>query len=149
MSTLEELLHEALNPRAATPNVALARFGAKEQVQRVVDLLLSPEGTNALREVRTRQHATAPRYIKADPAPVYDEVFEEGVKALNLDGGPPVTEPDCLKCAEDIRLNGVPLTMGRMFLCPVCGNKRCPKATDHELACTDSNASGQAGSFYR
>ena len=24
--------------------------------------------------------------------------------------------------------------------CPVCGNKRCPKATDKKLACTNSNA---------
>lgn len=35
-----------------------------------------------------------------------------------------------------------------MRLCPTCGNKRCPKATNHELACTDSNDPGQAGSIY-
>ena len=29
-----------------------------------------------------------------------------------------------------------------------CGNKRCPKASDHRLACTGSNLSGQAGSIY-
>jgi hypothetical protein len=34
------------------------------------------------------------------------------------------------------------------IVCQVCGNKRCPKATDHELACTGSNEPGQAGSFY-
>lgn len=34
------------------------------------------------------------------------------------------------------------------IVCPTCGNKRCPKATDHELACTNSNAPGQAGSAY-
>jgi hypothetical protein len=28
-----------------------------------------------------------PRYIKADPAPIYDEIFEEGVRALDQDGG--------------------------------------------------------------
>jgi hypothetical protein len=28
-----------------------------------------------------------PRYIKPDPAPVYDEIFEEGVKALDQDAG--------------------------------------------------------------
>jgi hypothetical protein len=35
-----------------------------------------------------------------------------------------------------------------MVVCPTCGNKRCPKASDHNLACTDSNESGQAGSAY-
>lgn len=36
----------------------------------------------------------------------------------------------------------------RMVLCPDCGNKRCPKATDHRNACTGSNAPGQAASWY-
>jgi hypothetical protein len=33
-------------------------------------------------------------------------------------------------------------------LCPDCGNKRCPKATDHNLACTKSNAPSQKGSYF-
>lgn len=36
----------------------------------------------------------------------------------------------------------------QMFLCPTCGNKRCPHATDHRLACTGSNEPGQEGSSY-
>lgn len=32
--------------------------------------------------------------------------------------------------------------------CSICGNKRCPKATDCSLDCTDSNESGQPGSIY-
>jgi hypothetical protein len=36
----------------------------------------------------------------------------------------------------------------RMILCPTCGNKRCPRASDHDLACTGSNASGQPGSVH-
>lgn len=35
-----------------------------------------------------------------------------------------------------------------MRLCPECGNKRCPKATNHELACTNSNEPNQEGSIY-
>jgi Zn finger protein HypA/HybF involved in hydrogenase expression len=35
-----------------------------------------------------------------------------------------------------------------MRLCPECGNKRCPKASNHELACTNSNDPGQEGSIY-
>lgn len=33
-----------------------------------------------------------------------------------------------------------------MVVCPTCGNKRCPKASNHELACTNSNEPGQTGS---
>lgn len=36
----------------------------------------------------------------------------------------------------------------RMVLCKVCGNKRCPHATDESLECTGSNEPGQAGSRY-
>lgn len=36
----------------------------------------------------------------------------------------------------------------RMFLCPDCGNKRCPKATNHSHDCSGSNEPGQPGSVY-
>jgi len=39
-------------------------------------------------------------------------------------------------------------TFSRMIVCPVCGNKRCPKATDHNYECTGSNEPGQNGSRY-
>ncbi len=35
-----------------------------------------------------------------------------------------------------------------MVVCPTCGNKRCPHATDHNFACTNSNEPGQPGSCY-
>jgi len=35
-----------------------------------------------------------------------------------------------------------------MILCDICGNKRCPRASDHRLECTDSNDTGQKGSVY-
>jgi hypothetical protein len=35
-----------------------------------------------------------------------------------------------------------------MILCPKCGNKRCPHATDHRHECTGSNDPGQVGSVY-
>lgn len=37
---------------------------------------------------------------------------------------------------------------GGMILCPDCGNKRCPRATDHDLPCGQSNDVGQPGSRY-
>jgi hypothetical protein len=36
----------------------------------------------------------------------------------------------------------------RMIVCAICGNKRCPHATDHRNACTNSNAAGQPGSSW-
>lgn len=30
-------------------------------------------------------------------------------------------------------------------VCPVCGNKRCPKAKDHKMVCTMSNDLDQVG----
>ena len=58
----------------------------------------------------------------------------------------------CHKCIEEngIRdsVTGFPLSSMRIILCPDCGNKRCPKASDHTLACTGSNDPGQVGSVY-
>ena len=42
----------------------------------------------------------------------------------------------------------ITITDMRMVVCPDCGNKRCPKATDHRFLCTNSNESGQTGSSY-
>lgn len=35
-----------------------------------------------------------------------------------------------------------------MVVCPICGNKRCSHANDHENICTHSNEPGQRGSAY-
>lgn len=42
-----------------------------------------------------------------------------------------------------------PAETGRMIVCAKCKNKRCPKATDHRLECTNSNLPGQVGSVYQ
>ncbi len=49
----------------------------------------------------------------------------------------------CWRCHEQ---RGEPIQF--MILCPDCGNKRCPRANDHDHACTGSNATGQPGSAY-
>jgi hypothetical protein len=54
------------------------------------------------------------------------------------------SEADCRRCYTE----AAGMWLVKMFLCPTCGNKRCPKATDHRLDCTDSNEPGQAGSDY-
>lgn len=56
---------------------------------------------------------------------------------------------NCHKCMTGkFTADGIPFAMSRMIVCPQCGNKRCPKATDHALECTQSNEPGQAGSIY-
>lgn len=55
----------------------------------------------------------------------------------------------CRKCLDGVRDgDGWPVLLVRMVLCETCGNKRCPHATDHELACTNSNEPGQVGSAW-
>jgi Zn finger protein HypA/HybF involved in hydrogenase expression len=55
----------------------------------------------------------------------------------------------CYNCLNEINdVNGLPVTVYTFIVCPDCGNKRCPKSTNHNLACTDSNEPGQAGSRY-
>ena len=56
----------------------------------------------------------------------------------------------CYNCMNKIADDrGWPLTMSTFIVCSSCGNKRCPKSTDHNLACTNSNAAGQTGSRYK
>lgn len=65
---------------------------------------------------------------------------------------------DCHRCIKDLKLTAgpdeddyfesMPLSAIKMILCPTCGNKRCPKASDHRLKCTGSDDPGQAGSIY-
>lgn len=52
---------------------------------------------------------------------------------------------DCLVARGDA---DAILRLQRMILCGLCGNKRCPHATNHNNVCTRSNAPGQTGSRY-
>lgn len=54
----------------------------------------------------------------------------------------------CLEKAGHDPQTGLPWTVEIMSLCTECGNKRCPKATNHELSCSGSNLPGQPGSIY-
>jgi len=46
---------------------------------------------------------------------------------------------------EDVVARGVVTWPTVMTTCPVCQNKRCPKATDAKMRCTNSNELGQVG----
>lgn len=52
----------------------------------------------------------------------------------------------CAKCREKID-EVIPsfysIASQGMILCSLCGNKRCPHASSHDYACTQSNALGQ------
>lgn len=57
----------------------------------------------------------------------------------------------CHRCIREHDLlgpGGFPLSGTQMIVCRTCGNKRCPKASDHNLDCTGSNEPGQHGSVY-
>ena len=59
----------------------------------------------------------------------------------------------CHRCIRENEIRvpemaGLPLNTCVMILCPECGCKRCPHASDHRLECTGSNEPGQAGSVY-
>ena len=61
---------------------------------------------------------------------------------------------ECHACIKEHDLRAecfggaLPLSASKMILCPECGNKRCPKASNHRLQCTGSNEPGQPGSIY-
>ena len=59
---------------------------------------------------------------------------------------------NCKNCHECLQGTydeyGLPVLVTRMIICPQCGNKRCPKATNHYNSCTNSNEPGQLGSIY-
>lgn len=65
-----------------------------------------------------------------------------------------MSQCECHRCIKendlkDPHIGKFPLNMTKMILCPICGNKRCPKASDHRLECTGSNEPGQPGSIYK
>jgi len=52
----------------------------------------------------------------------------------------------CYECGRyPLKVNQNPRSWGS---CPTCGNKRCPRATDHRNECSGSNEVGQEGSRY-
>jgi Zn finger protein HypA/HybF involved in hydrogenase expression len=74
------------------------------------------------------------------------ERMTQNAEELGLYDEPPCWCHECIK-GKTTR-GGFPLSGTRMILCPKCGNKRCPKASNHELECTGSNEPGQEGSVY-
>jgi hypothetical protein len=62
-------------------------------------------------------------------------------------------ECSCERCQDErdegrVEIGGMVLHQRGMITCETCGNKRCPKATDHRNECTGSNEPGQKGSSW-
>ena len=55
----------------------------------------------------------------------------------------------CRKCLDGkVNESGIPVASTMFIVCKTCGNKRCPRANDHENPCSGSNDPGQPGSAY-
>lgn len=60
-----------------------------------------------------------------------------------------VRAKDEMKNAAEKGLRGISLMpLGFRYACEICGNKRCPHHSDHELICSGSNEPGQTGSVF-
>lgn len=95
---------------------------------------------------------SAPRPYSVDQQKFQDNWEKTFGKKQQAEEPKAVEKPDCwcYNCNKDYYEPGsyFPYTASRMILCPTCGNKRCPHATNHTEACTNSNEPGQPGSRY-
>ena len=57
-------------------------------------------------------------------------------------------EPVARYCCHSCFQASGGVMLDRLILCSECGNKRCPKASDHNFSCTGSNEPNQWGSIY-
>ena len=85
-----------------------------------------------------------------DFANSFERIFGKKEKQQVWDG----VECSCHRCIREKNLveregSFLPMSATRMIVCPTCGNKRCPHASDHDLDCTNSNDPGQPGSVYQ
>lgn len=129
---------------AASLWVAL-RFGAEN-----IDLRADVEKLERECDAHAAENARLTRTTDAPP------IVDPGPPTLAERPDLRIVQPtpgcgNCRRCLADVPASPgswltVPMT--RMIVCSSCGNKRCPHASDHDLACTASNEPGQPGSVY-
>lgn len=135
-----------LNTRALTAESAVA--AAYENAAKIAEAMpwFVKTSRKHVRGIKGSDVASAIR------AAVSKKTAESGHSPSTPPSVPSDQKCGCVRCldAEWIaRPDGfVRPSRQRMVLCQVCGNKRCPHATDHMLACTNSNEPGQVGSQY-
>ena len=76
----------------------------------------------------------------ADPTKVIISFTDKGLGYVDAVSDPGNHDCQCRTCRP------VTISDMRFVVCPDCGNKRCPKANDHNKTCTGSNEPGQDGS---
>jgi hypothetical protein len=122
---------EILSDALAESRREVAALKAVQEPVALIDRLINPE-----------QH-----YEFIDPKKanaVLMSLCQEAADALAA----PVQEPVTCYCCHSCFKASSGMMLDRMILCSECGNKRCPKASDHRLDCTSSNDPGQPGSVY-
>lgn len=118
--------------RYAGPHIAQLRREIRALEERIVDL-----------EKAAQRGKTGPAQEKEDTE--FKSAFDTRAPL------PPMfyaTDCFCFNCNNKPELGLANPTVWRMFGCDICGNKRCPRGTDHRNACTNSNEPGQPGSHY-
>lgn len=111
-------------------------------------------------EMQSRGRGRTKRRVLVNKRRCHDRIRELREACMEAGGytqtvpgdGEPKPACECHRRIKEHDLRGpcsLPLNSERMILCPDCGNKRCPKASDHRHSCTGSNEPGQAGSVYR
>ena len=104
--------------------------------EKQLDLITTAKRSNCILDSNKLKLAG---FKMSDSIQSLESCMERYCKMLVVSGNPCPCH-DCASIQERM--------MGRMILCPVCGNKRCPRAANHINACTGSNEPGQPGSLY-
>ncbi|BBR05501.1 hypothetical protein [Klebsiella quasipneumoniae] len=113
---------------------------------------LSQMDDEIIAELDAEESACRAATLQAGNSPANPDALPDGV---NIYHGP--KEKTILVLKQDVAVNRdcwcrtcrpVVLNDMRFVVCPDCGNKRCPRASDHRNACTGSNEPGQEGSAY-
>lgn len=106
--------------------------------ERLVKELQGQARDNAALKRRVLELEVELFWLKAEPAAL--------MANFNLAHVRPRTPAEAACWCETCR--PISLDDSRMVLCPTCGNKRCPRAANHQNACSGSNEPGQPGSSY-
>jgi hypothetical protein len=94
------------------------------------------------------RHRLQPQTYIQDSANRHWVTWQAALKTTPPAAQPAPVQPVARYCCHScFKLDGG-FMLDRMILCPECGNKRCPKASDHNFSCTGSNEPGQWGSIY-
>lgn len=126
---------------------------ASTEIQRLAAQLAEIEAQEPVAWIEHELSGSGERHLHFERRPkvLRDEVIAPVWTAL-IPHPVPAAEPvlgvrevvcRCRRCLTE-RGDSTPM----MIVCPTCGNKRCPHATDHRHACTGSNEPGQPGSYY-